>query len=155
MYKIEIDASDAINGLKNMANSIKPDAEAVLDSMADETKDKMSSEAPVASGNLAQSIVVQKEPLWRMIFASLLYGSALERRDNKSQSPPPIEKLQRWAEIKGFADPKRAAFALARTIATKGYKANKFVERTFVWLESTADKWTNMLGTKIVASYSR
>lgn len=155
MIKIEINPKDALDGLKNMSNSINRNIESSLDTMANQTRGKMASEAPVASGDLSKSATVQSKPFWRCIFASLLYGSALERRDNMPQKTPPIEKLRKWAEIKGFADPERAAFALAKTIALKGYKANKFVERTFLWVQSKINSWTNDLGTKIVASYSR
>lgn len=50
---------------------------------------------------------------------------------SKSGLRPPSKSLEAWAESKGIADPKRAAFVIARAIGARGYS---FGERH--WLSS-------------------
>ena|SRR3990167_3518608 len=144
----------AVNGLNNIVSNLHSLMEQSLDNAADDIKSDMKVRTPVASGALKQSIEINKKSLRREIGPSLEYGYYQERGIS-SQRRPPIEKIQKWAMIKGLGSSGGIAKAIALKIASSGYKAQEFVKKTYFWSVQRLEHWFGPLAEKIGMEYQR
>ena len=158
-----IEGQDTINKLNNVAGALPNLIEQSLDTAASDIKMDMKARTPVASGDLKNSININQKTLRREIGPSLAYG-LYQEAGVSSQRRPPIDKIYKWAMIKGISssrggssrDPTMAAAkAIANKIATSGYKAQEFVKKTYEWSQGKMNYWFGQLADKITIEYQR
>lgn len=93
-------------------------------------KDNIRQNGTTFQGNLARSITVREATAQRGVVAvGESYGAPVEfgRRPGKM---PPVAPIERWAKLKLGAP--GAGYVIARKIATKGTKAQPYMEPAFV-----------------------
>src|SRR3990167_10561988 len=152
-----------ISGLQNVANSIPMLLESSLDTAASEIRSTMKDKAPFASGELKESINIKRQSLRREIGPDAPHGFYQEKGIT-GQKRPPIDKIYKWAMIKGISSSKggssrdptmAAAKAIANKIASSGYKAQEFVKKTYNWAIGKKEVWFGKLADQITIEYQR
>ena len=136
-----------------------------LDTMSNETVNKVVMEAPKGTGELASRVKSERvNALSARAFVDVDYGVVVEkgRRPNKRQ--PPTTALIRWmkktrqgssyyaglrSQYKNISL-KGAAFILARSIGKKGFPANPFFNRGVTKTQPVYNKEAEKLLTKIM-----
>ncbi|MFA5014030.1 MAG: HK97 gp10 family phage protein [Actinomycetota bacterium] len=138
-----------------MARNIPSEIEQALDRIASVTLAKMQNEAPKATGELMQSIRIKPSTGRREIGPGSKHGYYQEVGSTGQGKAPPKINLERWAMARGLETSNSALFLLGRKIKESGYKAQKFVEQTFDWVQPTMSKYVGDLGDRIVMWYER
>ena len=153
-----VDYQDTVNALSNLAIGMKSEPERILDKIADNTREKMRSEAPEFTGYLKSDISITTETNKRTIepvatnLSGKKYGQYVEAGTGPavghSQYMPNVENI-----VKYFGVDKKLAWAMALKIKEKGTKANDFVQRTFDWLQARMSTFAGELTDNITAYY--
>lgn len=162
MLRVTVNNQEAMDALSNMGIGMSSATERILNKIADETREKMRSEAPIGeSGNLRENISIRAiyvetnkriiEPMATNL-GGQKYGQYVEAGTGPAAGHakymPNVESIAKY-----FAVDKKLAWAMALRIKETGTKANDFVNRTFIWLQARMSSFAGELADNITAYY--
>lgn len=99
------------------------------DRAVEQTMARLKELAPHASGGLADSLHVLFTPRTARIISDAPHFLAVDVGSRPHM--PPIEPLIAWCQLRGFADPKGAAWAIATKIKREGTAPTHFTRAAF------------------------
>lgn len=89
---------------------------------------------PFAFGELHNSV----HPEGRQLVADAPHAAAVEV--GSLPHMPPVEPIEKWCELKGFDDPKGAAWAIAKKIAAEGTKPTHYMRGSLPEIRNKLDE---------------
>ena len=156
MINIKIDGVEGVKrGLSGMANSVPQQAGIMLDRAAQQTRERMSDEAPKGrTGRLSSNITIRSLGQYvREIKpeAKNLSGGTYALPVESGHGPGYIPNVGNIGKY--YAVSPKVAWAIALSIQRQGVRANPFVTRTLGWVRGQIEKNIPPFISGIVANY--
>ena len=156
---IKVEAEKVLRGLNNIFTSAPSDMERVLDEMASDTSVKMKSETPKGRTRmLSDKVEIEKKKLYRKIeslapnFSGQKYAYHVEKGSGPAaghgQYIPNVYNIQRY-----YGVDLSVAWAIAKSIQTKGNEPDPFVSRTFDYMKTKLDNYAKEFGGRIAMRF--
>lgn len=142
---VEIDSSAVQRLFSRAPAKVKAAQKEILDRASIMTEGEMRVNAPVFDGELRRSIRSKWQGIDSVtVFSDSKYAPAVEFGRRPNGKMPPYQEgtpLAKWVKIKMGADV--PAFLVARSIARKGTKAQRFAHKTYVTMKPQVNGMAN------------